>query len=277
MQEFLEHCCKARHYSFSIKKCGEPTCTICRPLRCSPEDFEQLHHLPDPVPGEDLHYKSFEELYGMQTTEDHRPSLKNAKVKKKDKMTTTKKHSMPFCPSAVRAKNVGIIVNCVECEKPRLLFSAKKLSEKDTIMLQGFLDTIFYTCGMAFHNTCDLAKATPPKQQDVDSNEDEQHDPENLDDETAEESEKDVEAIHELFTRVFVNDSWTCTSPVEKPYYSAGIYPDICIECGNLDVNNRTAKGEFPHCSTCSNNIAVSKKRQMWKQGGNSKRKCTKT
>ena len=53
----------------------ESTCTICRLPRCLPEDFEQLHRLPDPVPGDDLHYKSFEELYGKQTTEDHRPSL----------------------------------------------------------------------------------------------------------------------------------------------------------------------------------------------------------
>ncbi|EXX53582.1 hypothetical protein RirG_242550 [Rhizophagus irregularis DAOM 197198w] len=106
MQEFLEHCCKSRHYFFSIKKCGESTCTICRPIRCSTEDFEQLHHLPDPVPGEDLHYISFEKLYGTPTTEDHRPSFKDAKAKKKENMTTTKvKHSMPFCPSAVRVKN----------------------------------------------------------------------------------------------------------------------------------------------------------------------------
>ncbi|CAB4438909.1 unnamed protein product, partial [Rhizophagus irregularis] len=68
---------------FTIKKCGESTCTICRLPRCLPEDFEQLHRLPDPVPGDDLHYKSFEELYGKQTTEDHRPSLKNVKKQKK--------------------------------------------------------------------------------------------------------------------------------------------------------------------------------------------------
>jgi len=61
LQKFFEHCCTARHYSFTIKKCGEPTCTICRPPRCLPEDFEQLHRLPDPQPGEDMHYKSFEE------------------------------------------------------------------------------------------------------------------------------------------------------------------------------------------------------------------------
>ena len=163
LQEFLEHCCTSRHYSFTIKKCGESTCTICRPPRCSSEDFEKLHQLLDPIPGEDLHYKSFEELYSKQTTEDHRPSLKDTKTKIKGKMKITKtKHTMPFCPSAARAKNVGITVNCVECEKPRLLFSANKLTEKDRIMLRGFLDTIFYTCGMPFHNTCDLAIAVPP-------------------------------------------------------------------------------------------------------------------
>ncbi|CAG8853289.1 40035_t:CDS:1, partial [Gigaspora margarita] len=41
--------------------------------------FELLKQLPDPIPGNDLHYKSFEELYGTTTTEEHRPSLKNSK------------------------------------------------------------------------------------------------------------------------------------------------------------------------------------------------------
>ena len=84
MQEFLEHCCKGRHYFFSIKKCGESTCTICRPLRCLPEDFEQLHYLPDPVPGEDLHYKSFDELYGITSRNNPiRPIFKLPKVDRK--------------------------------------------------------------------------------------------------------------------------------------------------------------------------------------------------
>jgi len=59
--------------------------------------------------------------------------------------------------------------------------------------------------------------------------------------------------------------------------FRGGIYPDVCIECGSFDVINRTAKDEFPRCSTCSNNTAVSKKRQKWKQGGNDKGKRTKT
>ena len=30
---FINHCCHSRHYSFCIKKCGEPTCEICGPVR----------------------------------------------------------------------------------------------------------------------------------------------------------------------------------------------------------------------------------------------------
>ncbi|RIA89769.1 hypothetical protein C1645_824344 [Glomus cerebriforme] len=89
-----------------------------------------------PVLGEDLHYKSSDELYGIQTTDNHRLSFKNAKTTKKD-ITTKVKHSMSFCPFAVHAKNI------------------------DKAMLQNFLDMIFYICDMAFHNTCDLAVTTP--------------------------------------------------------------------------------------------------------------------
>jgi len=72
---FLEHCCIARHYSFQIKKCGLDTCDICKPVRMSKEFFSKLCFLPDPVPGEENHFKSFEELYGVVTAEEHRPSL----------------------------------------------------------------------------------------------------------------------------------------------------------------------------------------------------------
>ncbi|CAB4438911.1 unnamed protein product [Rhizophagus irregularis] len=148
---------------------------------------------------------------------------------------------------------------------------------------------------MSFCNTCDLAIAIPPKQDICDditednseddqenmekedaSNNDEQNKPEDLDNRN-EEFEIDIDkepdnatedSIYELFSRVFVNDSWSCSSPIEKPYYSAGIYPDVCIECGSLDVN-RVTKDEHPRCSGCNSDTIVSKKRLKWKQGGN--------
>ncbi|CAG8802429.1 1246_t:CDS:2, partial [Gigaspora margarita] len=51
---------------------------VCKMVK---QEFEQLHCIPDPVPGEGFHYKSFEKLYSIPTTEEHRPSLKNAKLK----------------------------------------------------------------------------------------------------------------------------------------------------------------------------------------------------
>ena len=124
MQEFLEHCCKSRHYFFPSKNAVNQTAPfvvlfVVRQKISNSCIIFRIQYLV-----KDLYYKSFEELYGTQTMEDHRPSLKDAKMKK-NKMATTKKHSMPFCPSAIRAKNVGVIVNCIECEKPRLLFSAR--------------------------------------------------------------------------------------------------------------------------------------------------------
>ncbi|CAG8612740.1 7401_t:CDS:2, partial [Scutellospora calospora] len=290
------------------KKCGESSCTICRSPRCSPEDFEQLHCLPDPVPGDDLHYKSFEDIYGIRTTENHRPSLIRSETKTKTSKAKIK-HTMPFSPSAAHAKNVGVTVNCTECEKPRLLFSAKKLSEKDKTLLRRFLDTIFYTCSMSFHYICDLAMVVLLEQPEVEveeenimssneevnqnninkedkpdqfgsesSEEDEPDENEEISSKSAEESDENVEEsdthgedlIHELFSRVFINDSLSCNANVEKPYYSAGIYSDVCIECGCLNIN-RPAKNEHPHCSDCGGNSINPKKSSMKAKGNKNK------
>ena len=66
---FLTHCCRARHYSFQVTKCGVPLCTICKPVRMNFDVFSGLHFLPDPIPKVDGHYKSLEDVYGQRTTE----------------------------------------------------------------------------------------------------------------------------------------------------------------------------------------------------------------
>ena len=53
MQQFMDHCCRKRHYSFEVRKCGSDDCNICRPVRLPLEVFEQLKPLPDPTPGVD--------------------------------------------------------------------------------------------------------------------------------------------------------------------------------------------------------------------------------
>ena len=69
LHNFLSKHCKIRHYMFSVKKCGLATCTICKAPRLPAEVFEKLNHLPDPVPGDGESFKSFDEVYGLDTSE----------------------------------------------------------------------------------------------------------------------------------------------------------------------------------------------------------------
>ena len=73
---FFEHCCHVRHYTFSALKCGDPSCTTCKPVRLPSDVFKRLHHLPDPTLGDNGHHKPFEEVFGKKTTEEGRPSNK---------------------------------------------------------------------------------------------------------------------------------------------------------------------------------------------------------
>ncbi|CAG8759807.1 13806_t:CDS:1 [Racocetra persica] len=101
--------------------------------------------------------------------------------------------------------------------------------------------------------------------------------------EIAEESDENIEepdtvakdSIYELFLKVFVNDSLICTTEIEKPYYSARIYPDVCIHCGCLDVSKSANK--YPRCNDCENNLANSKKSSRRSKDIKNNRKRVKT
>jgi len=81
--------------------------------------------------------------------------------------------------------------------------------------------------------------------------------------------------IYKLFQHVFVNDSWSCASPIEKPYYSAGIFPAVCFLCGNRDVTN-PSKGEHLLCARCGGK-SLPKKRYKWSPSTNKKGKQRRT
>jgi len=51
----MKHCCCERYYFFDIKKCGDEDCDICLPPRLPCDNFSQIDHLPDPIPGNDGH------------------------------------------------------------------------------------------------------------------------------------------------------------------------------------------------------------------------------
>lgn len=120
VKEFLSHCTRERHYFFEIKKCGEEQCTVCKSVRLSKEVFEQIKPFPDPVPGEEDHYVPFNEVYGSQTSEEHRPSMKKR---------SQKQHTLPFHGKLQHVKNADIVVECEECGMWRLVYAKQNLTK----------------------------------------------------------------------------------------------------------------------------------------------------
>ena len=137
LEEKPNHCCQIRHYSFCVKKCGCTQCEICKPVRMDSEHFKELHFLLDPMMGSDDHYKPFADVYSTSTIEEERPSLiQRQKVK-----------GLTYSPSAQHARNAGIVAQCDECDKWRLLFSKRKLTVGERAQLQEIIEDISYTCG----------------------------------------------------------------------------------------------------------------------------------
>ena len=137
LKEFIEHCCLQRHYSFQIKKCGQPTCDICRPPRLPPDVFDEVKYLPDPMSGTDGHYKQFQDVYGTVTSEDCRPSLQKRPTRVK---------TLPFVASIQHARNTNIMMQCEECEMWRIVYSKYKLTSQEKKQLNTILEDYTYTC-----------------------------------------------------------------------------------------------------------------------------------
>ena len=134
--KFISHCCQQRHYSFVIKKCFSDSCDICSPPRLPADVYQNLQYLPDPVLSdtEEGHYKSFDEVYGEQTTEKDRPSIKKIE---------TRSH----CYTLKNVKNADMMLQCEECELWRLVYSETKLTKQQKSSLQEKLADYVFTCG----------------------------------------------------------------------------------------------------------------------------------
>ena len=259
----MEHCCRKRLYFFEIKKCGNDECNICRPIRSNPDVFKELKGLPDPIPGPDDHYMSFSEVYEKKTTEEHCPSLQNRKPRNVPSNIGKKgENGMDFSPTAQFGKNVRTVVKCVECNKPCVLYARHKISEEQFRLLQSFLESIEYTCSITFKGLSELSSSKSRKEIDANINED---------DDEKENNNEDMEGtshndpIAELFKVVQVNIKHTCDSAIEKPYFVAGIFPQICSVCG-ISEDLVQIENELPYCREC--HVSSGNKRKM------GKRKC---
>ena len=115
---FLEHCCIARHYSFQVKKCGIPTCHICKPVRMNADQLCTTFLIRYQIP---MNTTSVSQMYMVKkNTEEYRPSLQATRK--------NSKQSLGFTPCQQHALNVGLLVQCEECDMWRLLFAKDKLN-----------------------------------------------------------------------------------------------------------------------------------------------------
>ncbi|KAL5012660.1 hypothetical protein ScPMuIL_011211 [Solemya velum] len=187
-----------------------------RPFKCfsaaSDADLADLWHELGRF-GDDGHYKGFDELYGTVTTEEHRPSLNKVHG------NAANAHGIPFSPSAQTAKTVKMTVNCVECDRPRVVYSATKISGPDEILLKRVPSLYRYSCGSVLQELRPEDPASAPR-------------------------------VCALLDKVFVRANLTCLSAIEVPYFSSGVFRPICYHCGISD-DVGSEDGCYPTCETC--------------------------
>ena len=123
---------------------------------------------------------------------------------------------MPFTPVKQHATNTNLVIECVECSKPRLIFSKTKLSSRQIKSFKLVVKDFLYTCGATM----------------------------------IEFQAKDVNSSHQyILDMVFVRGNFTCSKPVECLYYSAG-HPDCCVHCGESRWLE-TIVNAYPMCEPC--------------------------
>ncbi|CAG8637927.1 5692_t:CDS:2, partial [Racocetra fulgida] len=57
---------------------------------------------------------------------------------------------------------------------------------------------------------------------------------------TEQQNEANDLSLEALFKRVFINAKLTCSTPMEVPYFSSRLYPDVCFHCGNIKILSPT-------------------------------------
>ena len=181
-QKYLHDHCRERQYSFQIRKCADITC--CGASRIP---INQLQWLPDPVldasnPG---HFLPFHSVFQTDTTERDRPTLNSkmysaatSALKRKSTTTVsdlsdvdrcesdvptvltpstsaasgpTTTQSDEYCDTGVAslytAQHAQAVVCCIECRKPRLVYSKQKLGSRQLYSLATQMSEHEYSCG----------------------------------------------------------------------------------------------------------------------------------
>ena len=163
---------------------------------------------PDPVPIENdgvLHYTP-----GSDPTEKYLPSTLEDVEKSS--------HNIPFSPSAQTAKNVGFVIVCCECDKPRLLHSRNKIKKENINAVKRMMGKLTYVCGAAISEYVGTG------------------------------ADRDERFLNSVYAR----ENISCASKIELPYYSVEYLQKICIYCG-VGGTSRTLSNSVEHYPKCIN------------------------
>ncbi|CAB5368674.1 unnamed protein product [Rhizophagus irregularis] len=205
--------------------------------------WESLLEIEDSLNMDDRTKKDIKDkdVYGTITTEQYRPSLLNQQQKKK-------RAHIEFGPTAQFVRNVGIVIECCECNKWRVLYSKSKLSPFEVSILERYLDTIQYTCGDSFEA---LVENVEQNESNINGDENSEHD-----------------YVGEIFKKVKVDDGLIFNNPTEISYYSSGLFEEICFQCGKVpedecDESDRPNlnEGFYYYCDECHTTVSSKKKR----------------
>lgn len=186
---------------------------------------------------------------------------------------------MPWTGNGQKAKNVGMTVTCMDCNKSRCLYASKKITEDEKNILTSYLDTICYTCGTTFNNYYEETEGNFFEESsrkwrievldDEDDNvlsdmesEEETEETEVLINENPTQEDTNVstsrcardninQELKNILSKVFVNASLECYNEMEKAYYSAK-FPPVCFNCGSTEYVMPVPEKQYPYCEACT-------------------------
>eukprot|EP00889_Picochlorum_renovo_P006413 jgi/Picre1/33443/NNA_008767.t1 len=215
IKEFISNHVKQSPYMLQIKKKNGCDCTLCRlkmikPPRLDEETFKDLTWVPLPLKkqlGEDgkLHYKDFDELYGLEPNHTEQPSLKNSNPSAKGE------HGL------YTGNRARFFVKCSQCAKPRVIYVQdvkQRLTKDDRAFLSRIDDGGQYVCGS------EISTFVPSMEDNAVSL---------LNEGDGEETATDYQ--------FFLRNGLTCETPVEITYFfsqslSTKRNTKICCYCG---------------------------------------------
>ena len=119
--------------------------------------------------------------------------------------------------NALQGHNCGVLITCVECQKPRVIFSNKKLRTSQEMLLAVTVSEYEYSCGSTLF---------PP-------------------------------SCHNLIKELTINQYLSCQQPVEVSYYVSDVgRKDLCCHCAGINaIVDPALKKQFktvlPICDSC--------------------------